>query len=202
MEQKKELVIAIDVDGVLRDNLGKMVKIYNKEFKDNKKVEEVRDFKTDISFPRIQAESGKTASQWFFQDHSKELFLDAKPFKNVKKDIKDLQQYGKVIIITYQKSYKNKMQTLQWLERNGIEPDGIVFLKDKTLLNCDILIDDNDWNFIGTKAKHAVLINAPYNEATDLTKLLDSGSAEDIIRVDSLHEFIEIFKKSRAEASA
>ena len=117
---EKNLTIAIDVDGVLRDNLGEMVNLYNKEFNDNKKVEEITEFKTELSFPRILQESGVTSSQWFFQNHSKELFVDAKPFANVAEDIKILQEYGKVIIVTYQKSYLNKHQTLEWLEKNGI----------------------------------------------------------------------------------
>lgn len=37
MEQ--ELIFAVDIDGVLRDNLSKMVEIYNHYFDDNKNTE-------------------------------------------------------------------------------------------------------------------------------------------------------------------
>ena len=193
---EKELTIAIDVDGVLRDNLGEMVDLYNKEFKDNKKVEDITEFKTEISFPRILQESGVTSSQWFFQDHSKELFVDAKPFANAAADIKKLQKYGKIIIVTYQKSFLNKHQTLEWLEKNGIEPDGICFLRDKTQLHADYFIDDNDWNFIGCNCPYGALINAPYNKKTNVNDLLNQSNCEKIERYKSFHDFVVSFCKS------
>lgn len=187
------LTIAIDVDGVLRDNLGEMVDLYNKEFKDNKKVEDITEFKTEISFPRIFEESGITSSQWFFQDHSKELFVDAKPFANAANDIKRLQKYGKVIIVTCQKSYLNKHQTLEWLEKNGIEPDGVCFLRDKTQLHADIFIDDNDWNFIGCNCTEGILISAPYNKKVDIVELLKKSNCNSIERHESFHDYVDYF---------
>ena len=193
---EKNLTIAIDVDGVLRDNLGEMVNLYNKEFNDNKKVEEITEFKTELSFPRILQESGVTSSQWFFQNHSKELFVDAKAFANAAEDIKMLQGYGKVIIVTYQKSYLNKHQTLEWLEKNGIEPDGVCFLRDKTQLHADIFVDDNDWNFIGCNCDNGILINAPYNKKINVSELTEKSNCESIVRYDSLHDFVLDFCKS------
>lgn len=193
---EKKLKIAIDVDGVLRNNLGEMVKLYNEAFDDDKRVEDVKDFKTEHSFPRIAAETGVTASQWFFQMHSKELFLDAKPYDHIAEDIKKLQEIGEVIIVTYQKTYLNKMQTLQWLEKNNVNPDGICFLRDKTSLHADILIDDNPWNFLGTHVQRGVLIDAPYNEDTDLKEIMDTS--EELIQMGkckNLHEFVMDFVK-------
>jgi 5'(3')-deoxyribonucleotidase len=160
----KDFTIGIDVDGVLRDNLQIMVDLYNESFKKNKEVSDIKDFRTEITFPDIEPITGKTASEWFFQDHSKEIFLKAKPFYNVAEDIKRLRELANVVIITYQKSLVNRMHTLCWLEINGIEYDGLIFMKDKTKFICDYLIDDNDWNFLGSNAKHGILIDAPYNE--------------------------------------
>ena len=183
-------VFAIDCDEVLRRTLEKMVELYNEHFDDNKTVDEVKDFKTEISFPRIEATTGMTASQWFFQEHSKELFLDTEPYPNIKEDIETLRKYGKVVILTYQKTYKNKVQTLQWLDNQGIECDGVCFLKDKTLLSADYLIDDNDWNFQGSKVKNGILVTAPYNVDKDETELLFKSSMSTITRVSSLHGIV------------
>ena len=189
-------VFAIDCDEVLRRTLEKMVELYNEHFDDNKTVDEVKNFKTEISFPRIEAATGMTASQWFFQEHSKELFLDTEPYPNIKEDIETLRKYGKVVILTYQKSYKNKAQTLQWLDNQGIECDGICFLKDKTLLSADYLIDDNDWNFQGSKVKNGILVTAPYNVDKDETELLFKSSMSTITRVSSLHEFVTLYDQA------
>jgi uncharacterized HAD superfamily protein len=198
--EAKRPSIAIDVDGVLRDNLGIMVDLYNKEFNDNKSVDEIKDFKTEISFPKILEVTGKTSSHWFFQEHSQEIFVDAKPYENVAEDIKRLKEFADVFIVTYQKTYLNKKQTLEWLEKNGIEPDGICFLRDKTKLHCDIFIDDNDWNFIGCNCNFGVLIKAPYNESVSIENLENNSNCSIIIRKDSFHDFVDDFCKDLEDA--
>lgn len=189
----KNFTIGIDVDGVLRDNLQIMVDLYNKEFNGNMTVNDIRDFRTEVTFPIIESTTGKTASEWFFQDHSGEIFLKATPFPYVSNDIKRLREIANVVIITYQKTILNKMQTLCWLEINDIEYDGLIFMKDKTKLICDYLVDDNDWNFIGSNAKHGILINAPYNERKSTETILGSSNCESLVRYKNLHEFTNDF---------
>lgn len=187
------MTIGIDVDGVLRDNLQIMVDLYNKEFNGNMTVDDIKDYRTEITFPTIEPLTGKTASEWFFQDHSDDIFLNSKPFENVAKDIKKLREYANVVIITYQKTLLNKLQTLSWLEANGVEYDGIIFMKDKTKFICDILVDDNDWNFIGSNAKEGILIDAPYNKNKSVEDILKSSNCSAIYRYKNLHEFIKDF---------
>lgn len=191
----KNFTIGIDVDGVLRDNLQIMVDLYNEEFGGEMTVNDIRDFRTEITFPTIESTTGKTASEWFFQDHSNEIFLKAKPFSNVAEDIKKLREIANVVIITYQKTILNRMQTLCWLEINGIEYDGLIFIKDKTKFICDYLVDDNDWNFLGSNAKHGILIDAPYNEGKSVDSICSSSNCESIVRYKNLHEFTEDFCK-------
>lgn len=196
-EEPKRPTIAIDVDGVLRNNLGLMVDMYNKEFGQELKTSDIKEFKTEKSFPLIQGATGMTSSQWFFNLHAKELFLDAPSYPNVADDIKRLQEVADIVIITYQKDYTNKRYTLEWLEKNGIEPNGICFLRDKTVVHCDILVDDNYWNFWGTHVKHSVLVNAPYNESTDLAELKEKTHSDTVTRVNSFHDFVERYLKNR-----
>lgn len=186
-------VFAIDCDEVLRKTLDRMISLYNEHFNGNKTRDDVKDFKCEKSFPEIEAATGVTASKWFFQEHSTELFLNTEPFPNIKEDIDTLRQFGKVIILTYQKSYQNKIETLQWLEKQGIECDGVCFLKDKTLLHADFLIDDNDWNFIGSHVKHGILIDAPYNKDKNIVELHSRSNCESIERRHNLHDFVELF---------
>ena len=187
------LIFAIDCDEVLRKTLDGMVELYNKNFNKNKSKDTIKDFKVENSFPDIESITGITASEWFFQQHSDELFLNTEPYPYIKEDIETLRKYGRVIILTYQKSYKNKIQTLQWLEKNNIECDGVCFLKDKTLLHADFLVDDNDWNFIGSHVKHGILIDAPYNKEKDVNDLLSNSNCESIERRHNLHDFVELF---------
>ena len=193
----KNFVFAIDCDEVLRKTLDAMVKLYNEHFHDNKTRDDVKDFICENSFPEIEPKTGVTASHWFFQEHSTEMFLETEPFPNIKEDIERLRKYGKVVVVTYQKSYKNKIDTLTWLERQGIECDGICFLKQKSLLNADYLVDDNDWNFRYCGAKHAIVVNAPYNLNVPDDEILQSSAFINTVdRVDTLHEFVDKFERA------
>lgn len=188
---KKRPTIAIDVDGVLRNNLGIMVDTYNGLFNLNKKTSDIKDFLTELSFPLIKEKLGIEASYYFFNIMAKEVFLDAPAYPHIKEDIEALQEVADVVIITYQKGYLNKKYTLEWLEKNGIEPNGVCFLKDKTVVHCDALIDDNDWNFLGTHVGTSVLVNQPYNESVNLGELINKTNSKQLIRVDSLRDFTE-----------
>ena len=184
---------AIDVDEVLRSLLKNMVALYNENFDENLDVNDVKDFVVENSFPKIYETTGISPSKWFFQDHGEELFVKGEAFPGIKSDIETLRQYGDVIIVTYQKSYQNKIDTLKWLEEHGLAPDGICFLKDKTLLHTTYLIDDNDWNFLGSNADIGVLITAPYNVDKDLSDILETSNCKMMMRCESLHDFVQQF---------
>lgn len=185
-----EKVFLIDCDEVLRQTLVKMLEVYNRHFPDKKKMEDVISFKTEISFPEIEKLTGQTPSHWFFQEHGEEMFLETDPFPHVKEDIETLKKYGKVVILTYQKTYANKKHTLEWLENVGIEPDGICFMKDKTLVKGDYLVDDNDWNFQHNDVKYGILINAPYNVNKTVDEVQRTSLCSKIERFENLHEFV------------
>ena len=191
------LIFAIDCDEVLRRTLDTMINLYNEHFNDNKKRNDIHDFKVEKSFPEIEETTGVTASEWFFQEHSTELFLNAEPYSHVKDDIEALRTLGRVIIVTHQKSLQNKNETLLWLDKNGIEYDGICFVKDKTILKADYFVDDNDWNFVGSNAVHGILIDAPYNKDVNLVdQLLLNSNCETIDRCHNLHDFVTKLKKA------
>lgn len=181
----------IDVDEVLRSLCSEMIKLYNKEFDDTIEMDNLKDFNVDISFPKIKKKTGESASKWFFQEHGHELFYESPALKGAPEAVKKLREMGhKVYIISYQKSFHNKLDTLRWLEKYEIEYDGICFVKDKTIVHLDYLIDDNDWNFIKCNCKHGVLITAPYNKDISLKLVHKVSNCETIERSNSLFEFV------------
>lgn len=179
----------IDCDEVLRSLLDGMVSLYNENFGENMTRDEVKDFNVDVSFPKVMECTGETASKWFFQEHGTELFVNSPALPGIKASIDALRDVGHVIIVTYQKSHQNRLDTLNWLANNGIEADGICFLKNKTLLHLDYLIDDNHWNFIGSNVKHGILITAPYNVDIDTADLIKETNCQTLTRFESLEDF-------------
>ena len=208
---KKDLVFGIDCDGVLRDSLKDMVRIYNAEIGDDMKVSDVKNFNVDVSFPRIYKETGIPAAEWFFDCHSEELFLNSKPIKGVQWAMRILREFGKVVIVTYQRSCENKLHTIEWLCRNKLMCDDVCFLKDKGLFRCDYFVDDNISNFEGSNSKNAVLISAPYNtdvklydedgeeikaEDSALAKIYKISNCENAMRFNSLKSFAEYINRT------
>jgi 5'(3')-deoxyribonucleotidase len=194
--EETRITFGIDIDEVLRALIPGMLRIYNEEFDDVLCMEDVRDFVVDNSFPKIKDATGESASKWFFQDHGHELFYCSDEINGAREALRTLREYGKVIIISYQKSVANKIDTLQWLEAHGMEYDGICFVKDKSVVHTDWLVDDNDWNFIGSNATYGALINAPYNEETNIEELKGKSNCLDIKRYNSLSEFTEMIKNT------
>lgn len=192
----REFTFAIDCDDVLRDIIKNMIDVYNKEYKDNKTISDLTEWGVDNIFPKIKETTGSTASDYFFLTHSKEVFSDSKVISGAKDAIEKLRKFGKVIIVSYQKNDENRGRTLEWLSENNIEYDGLCFLKDKTLIHADYLIDDNDWNFNGCNCKHGILINQPYNININLNELKNKSNCKTIDRFPSLKSFADWFESN------
>ena len=191
------ITFGIDCDEVLRALLDNMVALYNEEFDDNVNRDDIKDFNVEVSFPKIKEATGGTASEWFFQKNGYRLFACSPALPKVKEAIDKLRSYGQVIIVTYQKTFKNKIDTLMWLNEHGIEYDGICFLKNKTLLHTDFLVDDNPFNFWGCNVKHGVLIDAPYNIDEDVNELKNTGNAKTMMRFATLLDFAKYFESEQ-----
>ena len=119
-------------------------------------------------FPDIFEKTGIPASKWFFDIHSRDIFFDNIPFPGTSWAFETLQRYGDVTVLSYQDTYENKRDTLEFLHREGLDTANVCFLNDKSRLDCDIMIDDNPKYFKNCKAKVCVLITAPYNKDVNL----------------------------------
>lgn len=196
--KQENLTFGVDIDEVLRALVPGMVRLYNNEFDDNMCFSDVKDFVVDNSFPKILEETGESASKWFFQDHGHELFYGSKEIEGAREALNILREIGKVIIISYQKTTDNKVDTLNWLAEHQMRYDGICFVKDKSVVHTTWMVDDNDWNFIGSNAEFGALINAPYNEDTDIDELCRKSNCSEIKRYGSLLEFAYKIKETYA----
>ena len=191
---EKKIVFGVDVDGVLRDNLGTMVELYNNRFGETMTIDNVKWFAVGKSFPKF-GENGIDGRDFFFNEHADEIFLDAKPCHGAVKAMEILSQHGTVVIVTNQFGIGNKTRTLEWLKRNKIQYDSIFFTPHKHLLNCDVMIDDNTDFFNGSLARKAVVIEAPYNVSVPDEGIIDSSyNILTVERYKTLHDYALVFK--------
>lgn len=177
------MIFKIDIDGVLRDIITPMCELYNKKFETSFQPSDVKTYDVSIQFPLIKERLGVEAHKWFFQTNGTNVFLtNATAIEGARAAIKRLRENGhKVVIASFQPSLENKIDTLYWLNREGIEYDDICFTKDKHIIEADYIIDDNPKFLNADKAK-TVLVRAAYNGYYEETA--------DIV-VNTLKEFVD-----------
>lgn len=203
MQEKNKISgynFVVDVDDVLRSLAPNMVKLYNKEFKTNLTVEDVKDYSINVSFPLAKERFGN-AYDWFFQTNGHFLFMESSAIEGTAEALKKLREYGTVTIVTKQHSVENKINTLKWLKKNDMEYDAVCFVKDKNMVKCDFFIDDYQNNFFGCGSEESVgiLIDAPYNRHVGLEELRQKTKFKKIMRFQSINEFVDYFIKNKIE---
>lgn len=160
------MIIKVDVDGVIRNMFDNMCKVYNNCFNEHMTVEDIFDYDVDIVFPRIREQIGISAADYFFKLYAYDLFLESKPYDGVKEALEKLRKEGhKVVIVTWQYTLDNKMNTLKFLFNNEIPYDDICFTRDKWMIQADWIIDDNPEFLLDEREKSKkIMINMPYNK--------------------------------------
>ena len=177
------MIIKIDVDGVIRDIMPVVCQIYNDEFGTSYTVEDITDYDISLLFKGIREKYDMTASDFFFRKNASKVFLRSKPFDGVREAITILREKGhKVVICTWQFTLGNIMRTLNFLDVWGIKYDDICFTKDKWMVKCDYIIDDNPGFLIDERETgKKIIIDAPYNR---------EWNDEGIIREKSLYDAV------------
>lgn len=158
--------IAIDIDGVIRDSVWKMVELYNNYFSANLQVDDVEFYDVEKSFPLLK-ECGIDPYKFFFDDHDMDVNFESYCFDGVIPAIKKAHQRGHSIhLITYQPTLKNKISTIKWLCIMNIVYDSITFVskKAKNIIDVDVIIDDNPSYFKEVNTNRCILINRSYNK--------------------------------------
>ena len=189
---RKRFKFLVDVDDVLRNLVHNMVRLYNKEFGTNMAYDDVKIYFTNQSFPKAVEKYGD-APQWFFQEHGYELFYGSEPIEGAIEAVNKLKEYGTVHIVTKQRSVQNKIDTLMWLDKWAVKYDSVSFVTHKSIVDCDVFIDDFHENFIdcGKMGATGVLLNAPYNKDIDTENLRKYSNFSKIVRIDSLSQFVD-----------
>ena len=157
-------VIKIDCDGVLRDLLPKMIEVYNNAFHTNLTEEDIKYFDVSKVFTKCMEVGNIPAHIWLFQKNGYELFMKSPVLKGAKEAMDLLHEKGYyIVIVTYQHSLDNKVDTLLWLDKHNIYYDSICFTNQKQIINGEIVVDDNIDYLNQCNESLKVCIKAPYN---------------------------------------
>ena len=182
MKNNNKTTFVVDLDGVLRDIFSQMIKLYNNEFGENLKPEDVKDYDVEVSFPKAHAAYG-SSYHYFFEKHADYVFLLSPPMEGAVEAVKHLKEYGKVVIATIQPTTHNKILALKWLDKWGVQYDEIRFVDTKVGIKCEYFIEDYPKNMEDVGGLK-ILIDAPYNQG------VDEVNDWFICRFESLERFI------------
>ena len=178
------MIVKIDMDGVIRNIFDTMCNIYNDVFRTHMCVNDIYDYDVELVFSKVRERIGIKAADYFFKLWAYKVFYESKPYDGVKEALEKLRNEGhKVIIVTWQYTLDNKLNTLRFLDNNKIPYDDICFTRDKWMIQADWIIDDNPEFLLDEREKSKkIMVNMPYNKHIN---------EYDGIRVNNLCEAVE-----------
>ena len=160
------MIIKIDVDGVIRDIVKPICDIYNNNFFENVKPEEIVDYNINNEFPLIEELMHKKPTEYFFIERGRDVFRYlATTFNGVIEAINLLKEHGhKIVICTWQLNNDNIINTVNFLNDWKVPFDDLCFTRDKHIVNGDFIIDDNP-EFLDhcDESGAKIIIDQPYN---------------------------------------
>lgn len=151
----KKLKIACDLDNVLNNLTETLLELYNNDFNDSLKLEDITQYKID-SFVKPEAK----ITNYFQLD---KLWMRVLPTYQSQEYLKILNQDHDVRIVTA--SHIGDMPTkYRWIKVffPFIKREQIWTVFDKQWIDCDVLIDDFQDNLVGG-SYHKILLDYPWN---------------------------------------
>ncbi len=126
------------------------------------------------------------------------MFLDGEPIEGALEALQTLKDEGHSIHIVTHRNFgsKSEANTMEWLRKYNVPHDTVTFAQDKSVVDCDIFLDDYDRTILGLieAGRHAVVFNRPWNQIIKLAE---------VPRVSAWDEFVDYVRKfdvSRAAA--
>lgn len=156
------LKIAIDFDGVLFPSMEKAIELYNKKYN------------ASLDTSQITAYSLHDCLDADVADELLDLFVDKSvydcliPYKGAIRAVKTLVEQGCEVYVATASDIKNMEWKEELLQKHFpfIPKDNLIRIYNKSLLNVDVLIEDNLDNLKSTFADR-VCLNQPWNVDSD-----------------------------------
>lgn len=152
-------IIAVDVDDVVLDLVGTLVKHYNKEWDDSLRVEDIKTW--EIS-QYVKPDCGKKVHK-YFEDPN--MYIDMPVLPNAIEGIKFLKLLGyRVVYVTHSTMGASGAKYKRLLELGLLDSQNdYAEVKDKSLIRSSYLIDDNPENIRNFKGT-AIAFTMPWNK--------------------------------------
>lgn len=178
--------IAIDIDNCLNNLTEQTLKLYNSSTGKNIQLSDL----TVYNFSECLPQADATGICNLFLN--KDLWDSLIPIKDSVWGIKTLVDAGHEVILTTATSYKNFAWKCEWFCKwfPFFDTDNIIRIVDKSLVNCDVMVEDNIDQLTKSICERIVL-DYPWNQDESKDFIYD------IIRVTSWKEIVRAINNIR-----
>ena len=156
-----KFVIVIDIDNCCNNLIEQMIKMFNERYSSNYTVKDLKSYNLEDNFPIKDAQK---MQEMFLE---KELWDSLIPSESSQWALKSFISSGYKVYIATSTHYINFPWKCEWMRKHYpfIDEKDIICIHDKSLLKCDVLIEDCYDNLINTSAMvDRVLLNCPWNK--------------------------------------
>lgn len=155
------MIIMCDIDDVLNDLIPKTIALYNDRANKNIQTDDI----TAYDFYDCLSPEDASGVLETFKD--KKLWDSLRPIQGAQKGLKALVNAGHQVYLATATLPETFPWKIEWLKKYFafVNPDQVIRIKNKGLLNCDIMIDDNLDNLCNNICERIVL-DYPHNKST------------------------------------
>lgn len=153
------MIVALDIDGVLRDLMQQFVKKYNENEGANKSV-------TDLVLYNTARDLCGNFEDFVGKLEKWDCFRGAPAYARSLEFVYSLLCFVDVVYVTSQVTLKSRIDTMRWLRDNTFPLLDTHFCRDKTRVNYDIIVEDSIGNAETAidNGRFSVLMDRPWTQ--------------------------------------
>ncbi|GAB3338493.1 5'-3'-deoxyribonucleotidase [Larkinella ripae] len=162
--------IAIDMDDVLADTVGKFIDIYRRDF-DTTALPDV--FRTESFHEILEEDVSQRLSDYV---HEPGFFADIAVMPGAQEFTRALSEKYDLFVTSAAMEFRNSLaEKYDWLDEHfpHIHWKNRVFCGDKSIIRADVMIDDMPYNLVSFEGK-GLLFDAPHNRDNSLFQRVHS----------------------------
>ena len=175
------MIICIDVDGILNDLVSKTLTLYNSRNNKNIQFSDITKYRFDEC---LEKEDANGICRLF---REKELWDSLRPLPYSQEGIQTLINNGHKIYLATATNPINFSWKIEWIEKYfpSISSDKVIRIMDKSLLKCDVMIDDCLDNLISNICER-ICLDYPWNQSKEkdfVYSIYRAKSWKDIVNI-------------------
>ena len=151
------LRLGIDMDGVISDFNAGWTWRYNRDFPDGAARPLTSDDVVEWDAPVDLTHFGSMNQFWKWARtcaEGRSIFHGLDPYPGAVEALQSLADTGHEVVILTTKPHFAIDDTYEWLATHGVPTDEVHILDDKTVVDCDVYLDDADHNLTALIAAH------------------------------------------------